>query len=209
MRAFPSAPLSWSLLLTLFAAAPQLRAATETYAIDPVHTRVGFQVSHAGFSNPLGSFSGSHGQLDFDADDWTTAKVDVIVPITTLDLGDANWDKKILDPTFFNAKKFPEARFVSTQVEKTGETTARITGELTLLGQVHPVILNATFNALKRHPLTLRRTVGFSATATLSRAAFGMDAWKNLVGDEVRVIIELEATRQRSETKESDHADPE
>ncbi len=209
MRAFPSAPLSWSLLLTLFAAAPQLRAATETYAIDPVHTRVGFQVSHAGFSNPLGSFSGSHGQLDFDADDWTTAKVDVIVPITTLDLGDANWDKKILDPTFFNAKKFPEARFVSTQVEKTGETTARITGELTLLGQVHPVILNATFNALKRHPLTLRRTVGFSATATLSRAAFGMAAWKNLVGDEVRVIIELEATRQRSETKESDHADPE
>ncbi len=208
MRASPSAPLSWSLLLTLFAAAPQLRAATESYAIDPVHTRVGFQVSHAGFSNPLGSFSGSHGELDFDAADWTTAKVDVVVPITTLDLGDANWDKKILDPTFFDAKKFPEARFVSTQVEKTGETTARITGDLTLLGQVHPVILEATFNALKRHPLTLRRTVGFSATGKISRAAFGMDAWKNLVGDEVRVIIEVEATRQRSETKETEHADP-
>lgn len=208
MRAFPSAPLSWSLLLTLFAAAPQLRAATESYAIDPVHTRVGFQVSHAGFSNPLGTFSGAHGQLDFDAADWTTAKVDVIVPVTTLTLGDADWDRKILDPTFFNAKKFPEARFVSTRIEKTSESTARITGDLTLLGQVHPVVLEATFNALKRHPLTLRRTLGFSATGTLSRAAFGMDAWKNLVGDEVRLLIEVEATRKNSDTKEPGHADP-
>ena len=208
MRASPSRLLSWSLSLTLLAAVPQLRAATESYAIDPVHTRVGFQVSHAGFSNPLGSFSGSHGALQFDEADWSTATVDVVVPVATLDLGDADWNKKILDATFFNVKKFPDAHFVSTRVEKTGDRTARITGALTLLGQTHPVVLDATFNALKRHPLTLRRTIGFSATATLSRAAFGMDAWKTLVGDEVRLIIEVEATRQHGDAKEPANADP-
>jgi polyisoprenoid-binding protein YceI len=208
MRASPFRLLSGSLLLTSLAAAPQLRAATESYAIDPVHTRVGFQVSHAGFSNPLGSFSGSHGRLDFDEADWSAATVDVVVPVATLDLGDADWNTKILDATFFNAKKFPDAHFVSTQVEKTGERTARITGELSLLGQTHPVVLEATFNVLKRHPLTLRRTIGFSATGKFSRAAFGMDAWKNLVGDEVSLIIEIEATRQRGDTKEPANADP-
>lgn len=207
MRASPIRPLAWSLLLTSLAAAQQLRAATESFAIDPVHTRVAFQVSHAGFSNPLGSFSGSHGELDFDEADWSSAKVEVTVPVTTLDLGDADWNKKILDPTFFSAKKFPDAHFVSTKVEKTGERTARISGELTLLGATHPVVLDATFNALKRHPLTLRRTIGFSATATISRAAFGMDAWKNLVGDEVRLIIEIEATRQHGDAKEPANAD--
>jgi polyisoprenoid-binding protein YceI len=207
MRAFQPRLLAWSLLLTCAVAAQQLRAETETFAIDPVHTRIGFQVSHAGFSSPLGSFSGSHGQLRFDEADWSTGSVDVTVPVATLELGDADWNRKILDPTFFDAKKFPEAHFVSTRVEKTGERTARITGELTLLGRTHPIVLDATFNALKRHPLTLRRTAGFSATATISRAAFGMDAWKNLVGDEVRLVIEIEATRQRGDAKETGNAD--
>lgn len=198
MPVFPARLLAWSLSLTLFAAAPQLRAAGETFAIDPVHTRVGFQVSHAGFSNPLGTFSGVRGQLEFDEADWSQARVDVSVPLATLDLGDAEWNGKILDATFFDAKKFPEARFVSTRVDKTGERTASIHGDLTLHGVTRPVTLDATFNVLKRHPLTLRRTVGFSATTTLSRAAFGIDAWKNLVGDEVSILIEVEAKRDNT-----------
>jgi hypothetical protein len=67
-------------------------------------------------------------------------------------------------------------------------------------------------NALKRHPLTLKRTAGFSATATLSRKEFGMAAWKSVVGDEVRLIIEAEAVRSREDAdapdKGSGHADP-
>lgn len=198
MRVIPSRLLAWSLSLTLFVAAPQLRAANESFEIDPVHTRVAFQVSHAGFSNPLGAFSGAHGTIEFDAADWSGAHVDVVVPLATLDLGDRDWNGKILDATFFDAKAFPDARFVSTRVEKTGERTANIHGDLSLHGVTRPVVLVATFNALKRHPLTLRRTVGFSATATISRAAFDIDAWKNLVGDEVRVVIEVEAKRGNS-----------
>jgi len=206
MPVFRSRLLSWSMSLTLLATAPQLRGATESFAIDPVHTRVAFQVSHAGFSNPLGAFSGTHGRLDFDEADWSRARVDAIVPLATLDLGDPEWNGKILDATFFDAKKFPEARFVSTKVEKTGERRATITGDLTLHGVTRPVTLDATFNALKRHPLTLRRTLGFSATATISRAAFGIDGWKNLVGDDVTIRIEVEAKRDNNTDEKTGEA---
>jgi polyisoprenoid-binding protein YceI len=170
-------------------------AKAEHFRIDPVHTRVAFQVSHAGFSNPIGSFSGSSGELDFDPDSVAADHVDVRIPIATLNLGDSDWQGKILDATFFDAKKFPEARFVSTHVEKTGDAAYTIDGTLTLHGVSHPVQLQATFNALKRHPLTFRRTIGFSASGTLKRSDFGMTSWSSLVGDDIRLLIEIEAQK--------------
>jgi polyisoprenoid-binding protein YceI len=184
------------LALAALAAIPAA-ARAERFAIDPVHTRIGFQVSHAGFSSPIGTFSGATGTLDFDPADWSGAHVDVRIPVATLELGDADWQRRILDGTFFDAKKFPEARFVSTQVTTRGKDEAEVSGELTLHGVTRPVALHVKFNKLARHPLTFRRTAGFSATATLSRRDFGMDNWGKLVGDEVRLVLEVEATRER------------
>jgi polyisoprenoid-binding protein YceI len=184
---------SLPLALALLALAPGAVRA-ERFAIDPVHTRIGFQVSHAGFSSPIGTFSGARGTLDFEPADWGKSQVDVRVPVATLELGDAGWDKRILDGTFFDAKKYPEARFVSTQVEAQGKDEAIVTGDLTLHGVTRPLQLRVKFNKLARHPLTFRRTAGFSATATLSRKDFGMDNWGKLVGDEVRLVLEVEAT---------------
>ena len=182
-------------LLVLLAWAGCAQAARETYALDPVHTRVAFQVSHAGFSRPIASFSQVRGELAFDEADWRTATLEARIPIATLDLGDADWQKRILDRSFFDAARYPEARFVSTQVTPVDATHARVTGDLSLHGVTKPVTLEVTLNALRRHPLTFRRTAGFSATGTLRRSDFGMDAWKSVVGDEVTLIIEVEAQR--------------
>jgi len=186
--------LPWLLALSLAAAGP---ARAERFAIDPVHTRVAFQVSHAGFSSPIATFSKVSGVLDFDEADWSQARVEVRIPIGTLDLGDEKWQGKILDATFFDAKKFPEARFVSTKVEAKGENEADVTGDLTLHGVTQPVTLHVKLNQLARHPLTFKRTAGFSATGTLSRRAFGIDKWAKVVGDEVKLILEVEATRDK------------
>jgi polyisoprenoid-binding protein YceI len=182
------------LALALAAAGP---ARAERFAIDPVHTRVAFQVSHAGFSSPVGTFSQASGVLDFDPADWGSAHVDVRIPVGTLQLGDEKWQGKILDATFFDAKKFPEARFVSTKVEAKAQDEAEVTGDLTLHGVTRPVTLHVKFNKLARHPLTFKRTAGFSATATLSRKDFGIDSWKSVVGDEVRLVLEVEATKDK------------
>ena len=183
-------------VLALALAAPG-PARAERFAIDPVHTRVAFQVSHAGFSNPVATFSKVTGVLEFDKEDWSKAHVEVRIPIDTLDLGDDKWQGKILDATFFDAKKFPDARFVSTRVEGKGENEAEVTGDLTLHGVTKPVVLQVKLNQLARHPLTFKRTAGFSATATLSRKDFGIDNWAKVVGDEVKLILEVEATRDK------------
>ena len=183
------------LFLLLGPALPPALAASASYRLDPVHTRVMFTVEHAGFSHALGTVSGSTGILEFDPQDWSGARLDVSVPLQRLDLGDADWNKATLAKSLLDAEGHPEARFVSTRVEPVDATHARVHGDLTLRGVTREVVLDAMLNAAKRHPMPpFRRTVGFSATTTLSRADFGITAWKSVIGDEVELRIEAEAT---------------
>jgi polyisoprenoid-binding protein YceI len=98
---------------------------------------------------------------------------------------------------FFDAERHPLARFRSLRVEPVDERRARIVGLLSLRGVEREVVLDATLNRAARHPLTLRRTLGFSAVAEINRADFGMVAWQRMVGPTVTVRIELEAQRAR------------
>ena len=203
-------PTAASLLLLALLPFSAARAQAIDYAIDPVHTRIAFLVSHAGFSRALGTFSGSHGTLRFDPDNWPAAKVDVTIPIASLDLGDAHWGKKVLDGSFFDVEKFPTAHFVSTRVEPVaaaegaavGSSHARVYGKLSLHGQQQEVVLDVQLNALKRQPLPpFHRSAGFSATATLSRKAFGVTAWPDMIGDAVELRIEAEAEAVRTDAQ--------
>ncbi len=182
-------------LLALLPAAAYARDALAEYRLDPVHTRVMFAVSHAGFSNAIGTVSGSTGTLAFDPGDWTCARLDVRVPISRVDLGDADWNKAALARSLLDAESHPEARFVSTRVEPVDARHARVHGELTLRGVTREVVLDVTLNAAKRHPMPpFRRTAGFSASARISRADFGITAWKSVIGDDIELRIEAEAT---------------
>lgn len=194
------------LLACLLVAGVAQAQSPETWAIDPVHTRVQFAVDHAGFSKAIGTVSGSTGTLRFSADGWDGARVDVEVPIARIDLGDTRWNAATLAPRLLDAQRHPAARFVSTSVDPVDATRARVCGELTLRGVAAPLCLDAVRNAVKRHPMPpFRRTAGFSATGTLSRAAFGIDAWPSMIGDAVELRIELEATRTRG--RDDDTAD--
>jgi len=178
-------------------AMPSANAADpETYSLDPVHTRVMFAVSHAGFSNALGTVSGSTGTLVFDRDNWCSARLDVTVPMARIDLGDARWNAATLATNLLDGARYPQARFVSDTVEPAGADRAKVCGQLTLRGVSRPLCMEVVLNALKRHPLPpFRRTAGFSATATLSRSDYGITAWKSVIGDAVELRIEAEAVR--------------
>lgn len=185
-------------LVALLACASGAAAADgpEPYTLDPVHTRVVFTVDHAGLSKAVGTVSGSTGRLLFDPADWTSARLDVRVPLTRLDLGDAKWNAATLARNLLDGERHPEARFVSTAVVPVDPTHARVCGELSLRGVSRPLCLDVTLRAVKRHPLPpFRRTAGFSACATLSRQDFGIDAWPDMIGDAVALRIEVEAVR--------------
>lgn len=181
----------------------------EHYRLDPVHTRVMFAIDHAGFSKAIGTVSGSTGTLTFDPDDWRSAQLKASVPMGRIDLGDAAWNKATLADNLLDAEDHPTAEFVSTRIEPLAPDRATVHGTLTLRGVSREVALDVTLNAAKRHPLPpFRRTVGFSATATLSRKAFGIDAWPTVIGDRVELRIEAEAVRSRSDGDAPDAPDP-
>lgn len=184
------------LALLLACLLPLSASAADRYRLDPVHTRVLFAVEHAGFSQALGTVSGSEGVLEFDPDDWRGAHLEVVVPIARLDLGDDKWNQATLARNLLDGQRHPQARFVSTRVEPVDAHNARVHGLLTLRGVTREIALDVRLNALKRRPLPpFRRTAGFSATATLQRSDFGIDAWRSVIGDQVELRIEAEAVR--------------
>jgi polyisoprenoid-binding protein YceI len=197
-------PLFHSQSCALFASACLLTTAAQAaepalYALDPVHTRVALMVDHAGFSKAIGTVSGSTGTLMFDPDDWQGAQLKASVPIARMDFGDLRWNKAVLARNLLDAEKHPSAEFVSTRIEPIAPDHASIHGTLTLRGVSHDIVLDAKLNAVKRHPLPpFRRTIGFSATTSISRKAFGIDAWPNVIGDTVELRIEVEAVRSRA-----------
>lgn len=203
----PCLPLGVALLLMPLSALPA-QADSAAYELDPVHTRVMIAVEHAGFSKAIGTLSGSSGHLQFDPEDWTTATLEVSVPLQRLDLGDEKWNQAVLARNLLDAEEFPVATFVSTRIEPIDPRHASVYGTLTLHGVAKEVKLEVTLNALKRHPLPpFRRTAGFSATATLSRAEFGIDAWKSVISDSVELRLEVEATRTRKDGDDDEHGD--
>lgn len=199
---------TWLLLGCALALPWRAHAEPARYELDPVHTRVMFAVSHAGFSNAIGTVSGSHGSLAFDPADWTDAKLEATIPLTRLDLGDSKWNQATLARNLLDAQAHPVASFVSTRIEPVDAAHASVFGMLTLRGVTKEVKLDVTLNALKRHPMPpFRRTVGFSATTTLSRKAFGIDAWPTVIGDAIELRIEAEAVRVRGAGAE-EQSDP-
>jgi polyisoprenoid-binding protein YceI len=198
-------PRSRLLLLCCALALPSWAAADPAgYRLDPVHTRVLFAVSHAGFSHAMGTVSGSSGTLMFDPDDWSTATLAVSVPMTRIDLGDEKWNRAASARNLLDVEEHPVATFVSSRIVPKDPQHASVCGTLTLRGVGQDICLEVTLNQLKHHPMPpFRRTAGFSATATLSRKAFGMDAWPTVIGDEVQLRIEAEAVRSGAVTRDA------
>ncbi len=187
-------PLLWCALALPLGAVAQ----PASYQLDPVHTRVLFAVSHAGFSQALGTVSGSTGSVTFDPDDWSSARLSVSVPMTRLDMGDAGWNRAVDAPALLDVAAHPVATFVSTRIEPKDRDHALVCGTLSLRGIARDTCLDVTFNQLKRISLPpFRRTAGFSATATLSRKDFGIEAWPGVIGDTVALRIEAEAEAVR------------
>ncbi|WP_290592430.1 YceI family protein [Arenimonas sp. SCN 70-307] len=195
--------------LLLLCAGSAAAADAPAWRLDPAHTRVLFRVDHAGFSTALGLLPAIEGELRFDPDDWATARVEARVPLAQLQLGDEAWNQTMLSRSWFDAGNHPLAQFRSTRVEPTGEGTARVHGVLQLRGVEKPLVLDVRLNKLGRNPVGFRRTVGFSASATLDRRDFGLERWTNLVGSAVALEIQLEAVRSNDGSdKENGNADP-
>lgn len=186
------------LLLATFVLPGFASAAARDYSFDLVHTQILLSVNHLGFSHPSGRLHVKSGSLHFDDDDWSQAKLDVLIDAASIDLGDAVWNDKVRSREFLASDHYPTAHFVSIRVEKTGDKKGIVHGKLTLLGVTHPLDLAVEFNRAGVDAYSLKWTAGFSATASLKRSDFGMSKYLPDVGDQVELRIEVEALRDKN-----------
>lgn len=174
--------------------APAL-AEAERYVLDPGHSQIVFSYNHLGFSTSTGMFSGFEGEIAFDRENPAASSVTVVFPVRTMLTGwQARFDH-LMGPDFFDATEDETVSFASTAIEVTGETTARITGDLTLNGVTRPVVLEAVLNQAGEHPMEQKPWAGFSATTTLLRSDYNLGAFAPFIGDEVAVEISIEAMK--------------
>lgn len=171
------------------------QAAPVAYKLDPAHTAVVFIVDHLGFSKAVGSFNTVAGELSFDKDAADKSSLSVTIDTTSIDTNHAKRDEHLKSPDFFNVKEFPKLTFKSTKIEKTGDKTGKLHGDLTLLGVTKPVVLDVTFNKDGVSPASKQETVGFSARGTIKRSDFGMKYGVPNIGDDIQIIIESEAVK--------------
>ena len=177
-------------------------AGPSDYRFYMAHTQIFFSVSHLNYSHPMGRMHVKGGYFSFDPDDWSSAKVDATIDIASLDMGDEAWNNKMRS-AFFDVTTYPTAHYVSTKVEKSGERTGVVHGNLTLLGKTHPVDLQLTFNRAGADGYSMRFIAGFSATAAFKRSTFGMTRSLPDNGDDVSIHIEAEGIRDGDAQKQT------
>ncbi|SEQ64842.1 YceI family protein [Thalassovita taeanensis] len=171
------------------------QAEAEKYVLDASHSQIVFTYNHLGFSTGVGMFSGFSGEIMFDQADPASSSVTVSMPVMSMITG---WQERFdhfMSPDFFAATDDEMVTFSSTGIEVTGETTAMITGDLTLNGVTKPVVLDAKLNQAGDHPMAGKPWAGFDATTTLIRSDFGLGMFAPYVSDEVEVIISIEAMK--------------
>jgi polyisoprenoid-binding protein YceI len=186
--------------------APAAEAAVEhtapagAYTLDKAHASLVIRVNHIGYSNFTARFVSWDANLNLDPAAPENSSI-----TATIDPRSIESDNPpagfidIMRDDFLKSGEFPQITFRSTRIERTGPNTARVTGDLTLLGVSKPVTLEARFNGgYEGMALDPNARVGLSARGSFNRSDFGMSyglppEGSNMgVGDAVEVIIETE-----------------
>ncbi|MEW5787911.1 MAG: YceI family protein [Pseudomonadota bacterium] len=167
----------------------------ESFVLDPTHTFPSFEIRHQGVSIMRGKFNRTQGRVVLDPEG-KDSRIEVVVDAASGDTGHEGLNQKLQGANFFNTGQYPEMRYVATQVEYREGKPIRAFGELTLLGVTRPVELDIRDYACTRQFLTMRHLCGADVHAIIKRSDYGMTWGIPLIGDEVKLAIEVEGVRE-------------
>lgn len=187
--------------VVILGSAVAAHAQSTTWKIDPAHSAANFTVRHLGISNVHGRFGGVTGDITIDPADFTKSSVKATIDTTTVDTGVPPRDSDLKSDHFFDVAKYPTMTFVSKSVQKSGDGY-QVTGDLTMHGVTKPVVL--TLESPSGEVAMGKQTRrGFDATTTIHRKDFGLTYGEGLtkagdamIGDDVKVVLEVEAVKQ-------------
>ena len=179
--------------------APTLAA---TWQIDPAHSNVSFSVRHMMVSNVRGEFTKVSGTVEGDEKTPAQAVITATIDATSINTREAKRDDHLKSPDFLDVAKYPTIIFKSKKIEPSGSGQFKVTGDLTLHGVTKEVVLDVSdVTAPIKDPMGKTRA-GAQATTKIDRKDFGinwskvMDGGGLMVGDEVAISVDVEATTQ-------------
>ena len=166
------------------------------YVLDKTHAAVLFRINHLGYSTYIGRFELFEASLTGDAGDPSRSNAEAVIDMTSLDIANEAFAAELMGPDWLDAAAFPQAVFKSTSVMLTGDTTATVSGDLTLHGVTASVALDVSFNGAAFDRLRGADVIGFSATSRIDRTQFGVSKYSGLLADDVEIEIQAEFIRQ-------------
>lgn len=192
MKLLATALASLALALPLSAIAQ-----TSTWTPDKAHSEVDFSILHMSLSKVHGRIGLANGQIVWNEGDVTKSTVNMVLDVPSVDTGVAPRDNDLKSANLFDTAQFPTATFVSTSVSK-ADKGLTVAGNLTLHGVTKPVTLQVEGPMGPVPGMDHKPHAGFSATATISRSAFGVGTkYPNaVIGDDVQLSIELDVVKQ-------------
>ncbi len=192
-----------TILALLVFAAFSVQAQTK-WTLDKSHSNVNFAVGHMVFSEVTGLFREFDATLVASKDDLTDAKIEATIKTASIDTQNERRDNHLRSDDFLNAEKFPEIKFVSTKVEKTGEKSYTITGNLTIRDVTKPVVLDTEFRGTVNDPWGNIK-YGFKATTKIDRFEFGttwnkaLEAGGLVAGREIEITLLMQFAKEKQQ----------
>jgi polyisoprenoid-binding protein YceI len=168
--------------------------AADSYTIDPTHTYPHFSISHLGFSTMQGRFDKSSGKVTLDRAA-KSGSVEIAIEAASISTGFAKRDDHLKSPDFFNAAEFPTITYKSTAIHFKGDAPSSVDGNLTISGVTKPVTLNIDAFYCGPNPMSKKDVCGAAASAQIKRSDFGVKYGLPAVGDDVKLVFEIEAIK--------------
>ncbi len=164
---------------------------------DASHTSITFVARHMMLSKVRGEFQDFSVDFNLDTEQPENASVEARIQAASVFTKDGQRDAHLKSADFFNAEAYPELVFKSTKVERTGDKTAKLHGDLTIRDVTKPVVLDVTYLGSSKSPWGAT-SVGFEASTKILREDWGLTwnvaletgGW--LVGKEITIEIEAE-----------------
>ncbi len=180
---------------------PTTRPAAENlkhYAIDQVHSSLTFQIMHMNVAWFTGRFNEISGEIHFDESNPENSRIDVTVPVESIDTNHPGRDAHLKSDDFFDMENHPTLRFVSTEIHHHEGDNFTLKCHLTILGETREIEADLVYHRTTTHPRSGGEISGGTATFTINRSEWGMDYGiaNGSLGDEVRITISIEGILQ-------------